>query len=259
MRTPRNPTRRNRNIGTAKQGHGQDNKMVIPQSSGSRSWVESIGRHRKIERGIAGKRVTFLVEQCLDGWFHPCSIDDVELLLWRIPSADWAGLHTFVFRQPSRKQSMLRPAWGRLVYYAELTTAKRQVRARGPAVFLDAIPEDYSFDWPLSLQPDDVLELERLESDGHVVASSKKSHQIRVTRMSARNTQLYRTLPHEIGHWLDWLEKVEQPGARGESYEKLEDRYFARPRVEREAYAHHYAERTRLRLRESGDIPFDPR
>ncbi|WP_405564755.1 hypothetical protein [Polaribacter sp. Asnod6-C07] len=25
-----NPTRRNRNIGTAKQGYGQDNKLVVP-------------------------------------------------------------------------------------------------------------------------------------------------------------------------------------------------------------------------------------
>jgi hypothetical protein len=29
-RPGREPTRRNRNIGTSKQGHGQDNRMVIP-------------------------------------------------------------------------------------------------------------------------------------------------------------------------------------------------------------------------------------
>ncbi|KAF0814961.1 hypothetical protein IGB42_00037 [Andreprevotia sp. IGB-42] len=32
MRAGWNPTRRNRHIGTGAQGHGQDNKLVIPQS-----------------------------------------------------------------------------------------------------------------------------------------------------------------------------------------------------------------------------------
>jgi hypothetical protein len=31
MRAGRDPRRRNRNIGAAKQGHGQDNRMVIPE------------------------------------------------------------------------------------------------------------------------------------------------------------------------------------------------------------------------------------
>jgi len=36
VRAGRNPTRRNRNTGTAKQGHGQDNRHRLP-----RAWADS--------------------------------------------------------------------------------------------------------------------------------------------------------------------------------------------------------------------------
>ncbi len=60
----RNPTRRSRNIGTSKQGHGQNNEMVIPQSwHTDRLAQQTIGKFRKIEKNLAGRRLTFLIEE----------------------------------------------------------------------------------------------------------------------------------------------------------------------------------------------------
>jgi hypothetical protein len=67
---------------------------------------------------------------------------------------------------------------------------------------------------------------------------------IRVTRQAVRNTQLYRTLPHEIGHWTDFLERVRR------------DDNTDRPVREREQSAHRYADAVRGRLTRNGDIPF---
>jgi hypothetical protein len=77
-----------------------------------------------------------------------------------------------------------------------------------------------------------------------------------MTAQSVRATQLYRTLLHEIGHWADWLEKVETPCARGEDFDAMADAYFARPQAEREAYAHRYADNLRAGLEREGLIPF---
>jgi len=65
-------------------------------------------------------------------------------------------------------------------------------------------------------------------------------------------------LPHEIGHWFDWLEKVETPAARGEDFSALMESYFARPQAEREAFTHRYADDVRDRLMRAGAIPFEP-
>ena len=81
---------------------------------------------------------------------------------------------------------------------------------------------------------------------------------IQTDEKSTRNTQLYRTIIHEVGHWVDYLEKVERPEANGvESYAVLNDRYFSRPRQEREAFAHRYADELGDKLKKFGLIPFD--
>ncbi|MDJ0797430.1 MAG: hypothetical protein QNJ51_11470 [Calothrix sp. MO_167.B12] len=48
-----------------------------------------------------------------------------------------------------------------------------------------------------------VKELERLREDGHRTATDKRHYLISSTLDSIRNTQLYRTLHHEIGHYVD--------------------------------------------------------
>ena len=87
-------------------------------------------------------------------------------------------------------------------------------------------------------------EFERLRNDGHQLSRVGSNPD------SIRNTQLYRTRPHEMGHWVDWLEKVARPVSASV------DRYFERPQSEREVFAHRYAEAVRDRLKNSGVIPF---
>lgn len=256
MQSHRNPTRRNRNIGTAKQGHGQNNSLVIPQRTDGLHWLDRVGDCRVEDRSIAGREVRFIVEENALNCVHPCSVRDVAHVLDALPQSDWIGLKTFFLRQPTRKQLTLAPVWGRLLYFAEITTAKGQVLSEGPCVFLDAIEDGHTMSWSTSLDPDDTQELERLREDGHDVQRSGRRFDISISATSARNTQLYRTLLHEIGHWFDWLTKVEQPAASGGAWEDLEREYLARPKAEREAFAHRYASSQRERLEAMGIIPF---
>lgn len=258
MRAGYNPTRRNRNIGTAKQGHGQNNRLVIPMPGGLHSSLDRIGEHVRERRQVAGADVTFIIEALRDGCLYPCSIDDVASLLERVPASDWAGIKTIVFRQPSRKQEILCPAWGRLRYGGTIASGKNRIVARGPMILLDAIEEGLCIKWPARLALEDQAELERLHADGHEVERAGNHHVVRITAESARWTQLYRTMLHEIGHWFDWLEKVEGPAGRGEDFDILVDRYFARPQAEREAFANRYAARASVRLKAVGAIPFEP-
>lgn len=257
MQSPRNPTRRNRNIGTAKQGHSQDNALVIPSRADGPHWLERIGDYSSEQRTVSGRTIRFVVESTSIGFVHPCSVSDVVHMLQLLPADDWVGLDTFVFRQPTRKQLTLSPVWGRLQYYAEITTLRRKRLSEGPTIFLDAVITEKPIVWHTSLDPDDSKELDRLRADGHAVRRNGRKHEIIVTSQSARNTQLFRTLLHEIGHWFDWLSKVEVPASRGADYDALEREYFARPTAEREAFAHRYADSERRRLEEIGAIPFD--
>jgi hypothetical protein len=257
MRTGVNPTRRNRNIGTAKQGHGQNNRLVIPLARDRYSSLDCVGKYTSEERTIQGQNITFVVEKVRVGSYHPCTIDDVVWLLGVVPLSDWVGIRTVVFRQPTRKQVILNPAWGRLRYSGELSTAQRQSIATGPMILLDAIDDHMSLKWSSALGPDDLTELNRLQEDGHSIERIGSGFKIRVTPSSARNTQLYRTLLHEIGHWFDWLQSVEGPTKRGEPFEQLMERYFARPSSEREAFAHRYATEMHEELYCRGLIPFE--
>jgi len=256
MQSPRNPTRRNRNIGTAAQGHGQDNVLVIPNRADGLHWLDRIDRYSLEDRIVSGRSVRFIIEETTGNCVHPCTISDVVHVLQAIPASDWAGLATFVFRQPTRKQLALSPVWGRLAYAADITTSKGKVLSSGPTIYLEAVDVGKSIIWSTSLDPDDLRELDRLRADGHIVKRAGGKQEIIVTPQSARNTQLYRTLLHEIGHWFDWLSKVEEPLARGEDFDALHDAYFARPRPEREAFAHRYADALRARLEQIDTIPF---
>jgi hypothetical protein len=113
-------------------------------------------------------------------------------------------------------------------------------------------------EWSLSLDPEDSQELARLRADGHMIERNGRNHVIHVTPRSARSTQLYRTLLHEIGHWFDWLSKVETPAARGEDFSSLVDLYFARPSSERDAFAHRFADEVGQEMVRTGVIPFEP-
>lgn len=222
-----------------------------------RVWWENLGPHTLLRQSAGSREITFLVEQTRGDCVHACTVDDICHVLSLIPSSDLEFLDIVVLRQSSRKQWLLNPAWGRLAYSAELGQPGRKVRRSGPAVFLEAVNPAAVWKWGKDLSPTDSLEVERLERDGHVVEDSGKRLLFHSSLESVRATQLYRTLLHEIGHWVDWLEKVVRPAGESSTFfDVLSSRYFGRPEPERELFAHQYAETLRKRLTAEGRIPF---
>ena len=251
-----NPTRRNRNIGTAKQGHGQNNKYCIPQSSTtSKSFYELLGRYEKTEATINGHQFLFVVEQTRPGSQHACSVGDLKSILEHIPSTDYEELKLIVFRQPKRKEEALSPTWGRLIYSYEFEGEYH------PAIILEAVDYTKKLKWPKALSIEEQQELERLRTDGHTFSEDGRHFTADLETAIVRQTQLYRTLLHEIGHYVHYLEAVERPATEDEDFEhwqRRHDSYFRIPQRDKEAFAHRYAESLRKQLIEQQVIPFEP-
>lgn len=259
---PYNPTRRNRNIGTAKGGHGQDNRMTIPRvSHGENIFWERVDDARQVSRTISGRIVKFFVQTTRPDCLYACTIDDISRLLSYLPAADWEGIEAILLRQPRRKEQMLEPVWGRLAYAADLVDRQRRVLYQGPAIVLEAVNPTESIKFGRRLSPDGLVELERLKSDGHGIRKSGKDHIIAPTLESCRATQLYRTFLHELGHWVDFLQKVERPAALpaniSDQYLPLLDRFHKRPDKEKEQFAHSYADHLRCDLVLRRMLPFE--
>ena len=90
------------------------------------------------------------------------------------------------------------------------------------------------------------------------IETTKRHHIIKPDLTAVRSVQLYRTLLHEIGHWVHWTQLVKRPASEnGESEEELEEMYFQKPQVERESFAHRYADERRKELKVKGRIPFE--
>ena len=116
MRAGWNPIHRNRNIGTPKQGHGQDNRLVIPKSwPDDRVFWEVLNHPVAIPRIVGNCELTILVEPPRPKCFYPCTIDDVSSVLALVPQADLAGIGLIIFRQPTRKQAQISTVWGRFL------------------------------------------------------------------------------------------------------------------------------------------------
>ena len=117
----RNPTRRNRNLGTAKQGHGRDNEMVIPFPLALKgfSFFARLGACTRQMRTINGNEITFIVEKTRKPNVHACSVEDIARVLNWVPAADLKGIEFVVLRQPKRKEEILSSVWGRYHPYAE--------------------------------------------------------------------------------------------------------------------------------------------
>jgi hypothetical protein len=263
VRAGRNPTRRNRNIGTAAGGRGRNNRLVIASRSNGPIWHwRDIGEYRSVKRVVRGRDVTFVVERTNRGCVHACTVEDIAWLLGYIPPEDWEGLGCFVLRQPRRKEAILSAVWGRLAYGGEIGRPQDGLFA-GPAVFLESTTPDFEFSLSASMRPDAQAEFERLRRDGHVITRIGRRFAIQCSVDTVRNTQLYRTMLHEIGHWVDWLQKVQRavppPEIRDDDYfwrERLQHEYDHRPSQERETFANRYADRMWTLLSDSGVIPF---
>jgi len=252
----RNPTRRNRNIGTGKQGHGQDNRMVIPEP-----WQDGLVFYERLQnpvvvnRRVHGLLLRFVVEPVRDGFFHAATPNEISTVLAWLPKEDLEGLRLMVLRQPTQKQQVLRSVWGRLMYFAEPAKG-----CNGPGVCLEAQPLE-PLHWSKSLVPEDVRELRRLEADGHRIRVGRRSTEILASPTSLRSTILYRTLLHEVGHWVEWLQAVERPTQDLELDDprriKLLRDFDARTTSSKEDFAHRYATEKAEQMRERGLIPFD--
>ena len=258
-----NPTRRNRNIGTAKSGHGQNNRMTIPEvARGRYTFWERINDASEVTRIVANRTVKFYVQRTRADCVHACTVDDIARLFLHLPRQDWQGIGAVVLRQPRRKEQTLASVWGRLAYSADLANKNGRVVYSGPAIVLEAINPIMPIKFGRALSIDDTAELDRLRSDGHEVKSDR-NHTVQPTLTSCRATQLYRTFLHELGHWVDFLEKVERPFAASdgdldaEMYARLLATFHSRPDQEKEQFAHAYAERMRVQFTATHVIPFE--
>ncbi|MDB5127505.1 hypothetical protein [Mucilaginibacter sp.] len=250
-----NPIRRNRNLGTSKQGHGQNNKLTIAKPCMiSKSFYERLDFYNKVERTINGHTFIFVIETTRQSCYHACSVMDIEKIVENIPISDYGDLKLIVLRQPKRKEEMISPVWGRLIYSYEFEDNYY------PAIIVEAVDYSKKINWNRSQTPEDQREFERLKIDGHHFLESKKTFNALLQIDNVRNTQLYRTLIHEFGHYKQYLEIVERAGHEDEDFEewnKRNEKYFKISSSDKESYAHKYADELINKLREENIVPFD--
>ncbi len=189
------PERRNRNIGPAKQGHGQDNRLVVPDGRHDVRWSDSrLTAAISVDRVINGRTLRFLVEPPRRDSAHACTLDDIAQLLLLLPPSDHEGISVIVLRQPTRKQEILRGAWGRLVWsFGDL----------GTAIVLDTVSPGTKLALPRSSGPADMAEMDRLREAGFPVVETRRAYELTMTLDAVRALQLFHTLLHEMGHFAD--------------------------------------------------------
>lgn len=251
-----NPIKRNRNIGTDNQGFGQNNKLKIPKPYDTlKSFHERLENYKKERRTINNHKFLFIVEETRDSSMHPCSVEDIVRIIEQIPSKDYGDLKFIILRQPKRKEEILSSVWGRLIYSYEFENEYF------PAIILEAVDINKKLVWSKKQKIDDQKEFERLKNDGHIFIENKRNFATVLSPIPSRNTQLYRTLLHEFGHYVHYLDTVERSAQEDEDYEIKEarmDLYFTLPKTEKEKFAHKYADFLNTILTKNNIIPFDP-
>jgi hypothetical protein len=239
MRPGWNPTRRNRNIGTKAQGYGQNNSLVIPSSHHkSQAFFEDLKDYVVVRRLIQEKERVFIVEpiRAADA-FYPCTVDDIAYLLSKLRSVLLDVFDFVVFRQPTRKQNILRSVWGRADFDFRLTPF------RGRAIIIEAHTNEI-LRWSKSVDVESAKELDRLVLDGHRIENTSRSINIHLNAESVRNTVLYRTVLHELGHCVD--------------YElATADEWITKITREKEDAAHRFAAEMYESLRQDNCVPFN--
>lgn len=248
-----NPSKRNRKIGTEDQGFKRRNDFDIPFSRhiGKIYW-QTLKDPVVLPFEVGGHKFTVLVEPTHRDYKHHVSISDLLQLLRHIPEDHRRDITVFAFRQPTRKQAIHAGVWGRLGYLADFG------RFSGPSILLEAQPVNLTYNLENNLSAYWMRELRLLEQEGHHVRLMKRHFAVQSPAEAIRNTQLFRTLLHEIGHYVDYLEKVVQPAEAPDSPDDLQDRYFARPKMEGERFAEKYSASLRDELRLKGIVPFAP-
>lgn len=229
----KNYTRRNRNIGTSKQGNGQDNKFEVKDF-----FIEKLDDYTKQEVVIKDHTFLFITEKLQKGFQYSCSIDDIVNCLTIIPKCDYGDLKFIIFRQPKKKERTLCPVWGRLVYSYEFESQLY------PAIIIEAFKEGDKLKWSKKISIIDRQEFDLLLKDEHNFIDKGKYYEATLELNAVRNTQLKRTIFHEVGHYVHYLTFVGRQELEDESYEEWESRYetfFSIPRREKEIFANRYA------------------
>ncbi|WP_020530655.1 hypothetical protein [Flexithrix dorotheae] len=247
-----NPIRRNKNIGTGKQGVGKSNKLVIPDPD-VRHFCERLGNYKKTKRVINNHEFIIIEEETNKKYSHACSLEDIVRLINLVPKEDYGELKYIILRQPKHKENLLSPVWGKLMYSYEFENEFF------PAIILESQNYTKPLKWPKKLSPDSRLEVERLKEDGHLFVEDKRHFTIELSLQNVRSTQLFRTIFHEFGHYVHYMNIVEKPGLDEEEIEEWDKRYnyyFSLPSKEKETFANQYAENLRESLKEYGLIPF---
>jgi hypothetical protein len=143
------------------------------------------------------------------------------------------------------------PVWGRLGYWSDIG------KHEGPGVYLEAQPTDLELEWGKSLGPNGRAELDRYRKVGFRVEPHSRGYHIHTTPETIRASQLYRTVPHEVGHYVDYL-KSKRFFDCGDDCERFWELYGAKPSHEKEVFAHRYADEFRREMEARQLIPFSP-
>lgn len=252
------PERRNRNIGSKSSGYSKSNDMRIPES-----WVDKYGNYASyyervnaahFDEVLFGRfHVKVLYEQPHDGFSYGCSPADIIKLLELISNATPTLPDIIAFRQPTRKQRQQFPVWGRFLYFAQFG------KVEGTAIVLESQELGASLKWSKTMSLEERAEYERLRNDGHIFSENKRYFEAHLEETAIRNTKLYRTVLHELGHLVDYHEKVLcAETALHPDHDVAADIYFARPTSEREVFAHRFADNLSTSIRSENKIPFAP-
>jgi|GEM_PF-1428018 len=270
QRNGRDPTRRNRNQGTRRRGHGQDNRFALPSPRVERFHLERVDDatvHRRMLHD--GVPLIVLETQLRAGFSHPCSVDDVEHVLRALPKDDLPtsndGEVCVVLWQQGEKETVVSQWWGSLWYCLELEND--DVSFFGPAIYLGAAKPPLEVTWSSKA---DVVGQERrvlMEDVADDVHRTKRETTYTFSLEAARRMQMEFTLLHEVGHWMDYRTHVLDAQERaydevGESdaelaeasaeWDRLAHAYWQRSTEQKERWADRYAAKALRELRRRG-------
>lgn len=245
------PGRRNRILVYDYLGYSQENRFTIPSHhKQSKSFPEHLSKYKKHHYRINGHEFCFIVEECRNDCFHACTVSDVVKMLKHIPRTDYGDLKYIIFRQPKRKEQILSPVWGRFIYAYEFENHV------APAIIIEAINTTQKLRWSKRMKVEDQKEFFRLLEDGHEFIEDKRYFTANYDLEKSRNTQLYRTFLHELGHYTHYRVEVELISKNEVELKKLDNVFQSLSRNEKEKFANRYADALYDELKQKGIIPF---
>lgn len=253
-----NPTRRNKNIGTKKSGYSQNNQLNIPQRRNDyREFWDDLVSPVIIPLTINEHDIKIYIEPVRGGYIHACTPQDIEAILKLIPTEHLENIEVFVLRQPKVKDERISSVWGRFSYCSALDDSYSN------GVYIESTKINMELKWDKKLSVFSMKEFNLLKRDGHKIETTKRHHIIKTTPATIRNTQLFRTLPHEIGHSVDYDKNCNTPYF--EAYDKydnfdeaeyIENVFSSKTTLDKEEAANRYAREFYDKYFKLGELPF---